>query len=283
MSFICEKCNKQLKDKYSLDRHYNRKYPCDQLPNIDVDNECICPFCNKKYSSRSTLNRHLKDNCKKIDKKVDETCTVSVLKKKIKKLEKGQYELLKKNKELEKKINTDKVIETIADSQVVKGNYNNNCNNTTNNTTNNIFNIVAFGKEDLSHLSKKDWIKIFKNNYKAMEALTKLTHFDEDKPENHNIYIAGQKSKYAMVHNGKDWELKDRNDTVGDLYGDKAYIIFNKIDELSDELPVAIVDKFNKIREDYDNDKIEKTMVKSLDTLLLNNRKIAIATTKGKK
>ena len=267
--FSCQNCGKEFKDNCDLERHKNRKYPCNRviakIKSDNNDNIYECEYCNKTYSSTSVLYRHQRDNCKKKQ-------NIPSAK---------EFKKLKKDFEnLKKELDTIKVAKQNNIGNEINGANGTIFNGDNNTQINNTITIVPFGKEDLSHLTTKDWIKVFKNNYKAMEALTKLTHFDEDKPENHNIYISGQKSKYAMVHNGKDWVLKDRNDTVGDLYGDKAYIIFNKIDELSDEIPFAIMDKFNKIREDYDNDKIEKTMVKSLDTLLLNNRKIPIETKK---
>ena len=85
-NFKCEKCNKKLRDKYSLERHYNKKIPCDV-----IDEECICQYCDKSFSCKSALNRHIKDNCKSID---NGSC-LRKLKQRIKTLEKEHIEILK--------------------------------------------------------------------------------------------------------------------------------------------------------------------------------------------
>ena len=69
-------------------------------------------------------------------------------------------------------------------------------NNIVNNTINNTFNIVAFGKEDLSHLTLRDWKRILGRQYKSIEDLIIKTHFDKDKQEHQNIYISNLRSKY---------------------------------------------------------------------------------------
>lgn len=150
------------------------------------------------------------------------------------------------------------------------------------NNGNQQFNVVAFGKEDISYLTNQDWIKILNKKYKSFEDLTIKTHFNKDKPEHQNIYISNLKSKYIMVHNGNDWIVKDRNITIEELYDDKSYIIFNKVSELNESLPIQIIDKFNKIHTDYDKDKIRKALIKDLNLELYNQRKIPIMTHKIK-
>ena len=55
-------------------------------------------------------------------------------------------------------------------------------------------------------------------------------------------------------------------------------IIFNKVDELTKKLPIKIVDKFDKIKTGYDEDKIRKALIKDLDMALYNQRHIPIYT-----
>ena len=118
--------------------------------------------------------------------------------------------------------------------------------------------------------------------YKSIEELIIKTHFDKEKPENQNIYISNLKSKYIMVHNGDDWIVKNRNDIVDDLYDDKAYIIFCKVDDIKDDLPFRIVYKFDKIRTDFDEKKIRDALLKDINLLLYNKRKIPIMSHKIK-
>jgi hypothetical protein len=53
--FKCDKCDKEFKLKTDLQRHLNRKNPCDI---VNPNNEC--EYCQKSYSSRSNLNKHIK-------------------------------------------------------------------------------------------------------------------------------------------------------------------------------------------------------------------------------
>ena len=125
-------------------------------------------------------------------------------------------------------------------------------------------------------------MKIFKEQYKAMETLAVKAHFDKDKPEHQNIYISNIRGKYIMVHDGNDWVVKNRKDIVDELYDDKAYKIFQKLEELNDELPVAMVNKFEAIRKDYDDDIGRKKYINQLDETLYNNRKLPLTTHKIK-
>jgi hypothetical protein len=85
MAHECEKCNKNFKYEYLLQKHLNRKYQCisndllldkynEQINNIeDKLNEYIklsfeskikCYFCNKTFSKKGNLERHINVTCK---------------------------------------------------------------------------------------------------------------------------------------------------------------------------------------------------------------------------
>ena len=44
------------------------------------------------------------------------------------------------------------------------------------------------------------------------------------------------------------------------IYMMKKHIIFNKVEELTGKLPIAIVDKFDEIKTGYDEDDIRKKL-----------------------
>jgi hypothetical protein len=158
---------------------------------------------------------------------------------------------LKKSNKINKK-NESRIIKLEKEIKYTK--ITNSNNNNTINSNNNI-QIVAFGKEDVDHISNGEWLKLLKNNYKSIEKLTEIVHFNKNNPENHNIYINNLRSKYIMTHDGNDWVVKDRKTIVDALYDDKSYIIFNKVDELNDTLPLRIVSKFEEIKDKYDEKK----------------------------
>ena len=68
-----------------------------------------------------------------------------------------------------------------------------------------------------------EWVKIMNRKYRSIEELVTKTHFDKNKPENHNIYISNLHDKYIMVHDGYKWNIKTRGNILDELYDEKAY------------------------------------------------------------
>ncbi len=311
MPINCKKCDRVFRDTYDLQRHIMRKTPCDPVksesnpkkslsrhcdkiiadtgsgPSTDLELVVVdehlsmldnkCSYCDKLFSTSSNLARHIKSTCK-IKKQQDEDkeiifqnllLRIEAVEQDNKKLHKKNEKLDRKNERLERKI-------TYSGKNINNGTIN----NTTNTgIVNNTINIIAFGKEDISHITNKEWMRIINRQYRSIEDLVVKTHFDKNKPENHNIYISNIKSKYIMVHDGKNWCIKDKRDTIDDLYDEKAYIIFNKVDELNSQgvgLPFKIVDKYNEIKTDYDEEKIRAALIKDIELILYNKRDIPI-------
>ena len=56
---VCEFCNKQFRDKSTLQRHLNKKIKCTS----SIDNcKRVCNRCDKEFSSYRTLHNHIKNN-----------------------------------------------------------------------------------------------------------------------------------------------------------------------------------------------------------------------------
>jgi hypothetical protein len=88
--FECNKCCRQFSQKLHLDRHLNKKNPCDKkiikdnIENTDdeldiTDNnlikpksskelldKCKCIYCEKQFTRKSNVIYHMKHNCKKV-------------------------------------------------------------------------------------------------------------------------------------------------------------------------------------------------------------------------
>ena len=78
--------------------------------------------------------------------------------------------------------------------------------NTNNTNTNNLiinnFNnvkLLNYVDTDYSHLTDTDYAKCVKDCNHCVKTLIEMVHFNKDKPENMNIYIASMKDKYIMV------------------------------------------------------------------------------------
>ncbi len=276
VTYKCNKCDKEFDHKGNYSAHINKKYSCERQnyeyghattdASSSESDKNTCMYCHKKLSTNSNFNRHLK------------ICKIRKLQEEEK--EKIFNELVEKINKLEddnKKLN--RKVQTLSSRTAMTGNITNNI-ETINNNVNNTFNILAFGKEDTSHISNKEWQKIINRQYRSIEDLVVKTHFDKKKPENHNIYISNMKSKYIMVHDGTNWCVKDKRDTIDDLYDEKAYIILNKVDELKEKskLPFKIVDKYNEIKTGYDEEKIRAALIKDIELILYNKRDIPIYT-----
>ena len=56
--FICPKCEKYFTSQYKLNRHLNRKNPCDK-------DKTQCQYCGNYFYDVSTKRRHELLNCSK--------------------------------------------------------------------------------------------------------------------------------------------------------------------------------------------------------------------------
>jgi hypothetical protein len=118
-------------------------------------------------------------------------------------------------------------------------------NNTTNNTQNinngivTHVNLIGYGKEDLSKIDKKEILKAIQFGYDSTIKLTETMHFNPKHPEYHNIYITNIKDKYAMMFDGKDWNLTMKDKLINKIYDDKKNYIEENIDEFIDSLSAS--------------------------------------------
>ena len=128
---------------------------------------------------------------------------------------------------------------------------NNNSHNTTNinNITNNTINVqlVAYNKSDISHITDEELIKCLNSKFPLtmIKNLIKRIHFNEEKPESHNIVITNLKDSHVQIYDGEQWVTKPRDDTIDKLIASKEGILEKKIDEWieSNEYP-EIMDKY---------------------------------------
>jgi hypothetical protein len=220
--YQCSRCQKVFPHKGTYERHVNRKFPCKIVGEIV---RFACEFCDKTYTTKSNLNRHLKA-CKS-----------------------------KQNSEIEQRIdNMERKIEKleIENKQLVVQNNVTNINNT--------INIVAYGKEDISRLTNKDFRAIMRRGMLSVPELVKRIHFDEKCPENHNVYISNLRGKYGQIHDDNKWRLVDIKELLQQVFGDHYDILITKFKELMgiDFLDDITVEKFrtflNSVNSDREQD-----------------------------
>jgi hypothetical protein len=211
----CFLCEKKFKSEYLLNRHKNSKTFCisdikqleiklKMLELESIKSKNTCKFCNSEYVNIYTLRKHIKESCK--------------IKQKLKQQKQSLLKTINSfNDTTTTTTNshntTDSNNTTITDSVV-------NSNNTT-------INLNFYGKENLTHLTKQDFLNFTKNKFGGIIEMIKKIHCDKDHKENFNIYIEHPTSKYICVYNEDGWQDQPKSDFLDKLKSDK----FNQLDD----------------------------------------------------
>ena len=264
--YLCSRCNYKTNNKAKFRRHLQRKIVCDSVnKNISVDEiykktfgpeilqntpnllqkstsitpitPFLCDHCGSSFTRKFNLERHLK-RCKKLKNFKSE-----------KKVEKEKLKN-KLRKEIMEEIQKDKIIIEKEETPKVKLN--------------------PFSETDRSHLTDKDYLMAIKKGNMGLAYIIQKIHFNEDKPENHNICMTNTKNGLVKIYTkANGWEHQLANETVNFLVEDNANIIEDKIsewkrvDDPEDELKNKIEQSDKKLLNDivdeiYDSSKSHK-------------------------
>ena len=133
-------------------------------------------------------------------------------------------------------------------------------------------NLIGYGKEDLSKIDKRDILKAIQCGYNSTIKLTETLHFNPKHPEYHNVYITNVKDKYAMMFDGKEWNLTMKEDLINKIYDDKKNYIEENLDDFVGSLPVSRKKALVRwLETDEEDDRISK--IKNEIKLLLYNKR----------
>ena len=113
-----------------------------------------------------------------------------------------------------------------------------------------------------------------KKIFNSIPELTKMIHFDVNKPENHNVYISNMRDNFILIYDGNDWQLKDRSEILDQIIQDKSVILEEKFNETISNLSDYVKNKFKQFLEIKDDDVIINRIKKELKIMLYNNNKI---------
>jgi hypothetical protein len=191
--YTCENCSKEFNRKSTYETHIQRKNPCKK--DIHINNQCS--YCDKIYSAKYNLNVHLK-TCEKKQMDDDNKLQIEELKK--------MFE--KKFEEQQKKIDELSHISNINET-------NNNITVTENSNNNNIINninIYNAGKEDLSHLSKEDILKICTSGTYYPIVAAEVIHCNKKYPQYQNFLISNLRSNTGLVKINDAWESRSQEE-----------------------------------------------------------------------
>ena len=226
------------KCNYTSDIHRNfLRHICKQKTDFQ------CKHCLRYYKTLIILNEHITNKCKKKDKVVEE-------------LEEKNKEIAKLKAELEKQKQTN-ITQNININQ---------------NITQNI-NIVLPHNKTKVNLTDAEYYEIVGRYLMSIPVMIEKIHFNEKNPQNHNIYISNIKNKYAMLYDGSDWTLQNRDTAIHNLIDDNETRIEEWIaqEEISQKYPTAIArfEKYLSLKEKDEN----LTRLKEEILLMLYNKR----------
>ena len=285
--YICKHCGKEFSQKCHYTNHMNRKIPCkisapkstelapkctDEKNDKESKEDNIkCNYCGAIFTRGSSLTRHINDRCKV--KKENDTKMENLMERLIKIEEENK--LMKENfgKEIEELRK-----ENSKYKKIINNTQNNNIQN--NNTIN--INLVPYGQEDLSYITKKDYQKIFTRANMSVPAFVEHVHFNKNKPENHNVYISNMRADYGLMYDGEQWAIHNKEDLLDNMYEDKTVILLDQFEQQYDSLDEQTKRMFERFvkRHEKDDDKLKTIVKKELQQILYNKRKMASETKK---
>jgi hypothetical protein len=137
-------------------------------------------------------------------------------------------------------------------------------------------NLIGYGNEDMSKIDKKEIIKAMQQGFKSTIKLTEALHFNPKYPEYHNVYISNMKDKYAMMFDGKDWNLTMKDELINKIYDDKKNYIEENLDDFVDSLTEPRKKALDRWLETDDEDEKISKIKNEIKLLLYNKRNFIV-------
>ena len=141
-------------------------------------------------------------------------------------------------------------------------------------TNNLIVNINSFGKENLTHITDKEYKNYLSTYFKGFIKFIEKVHFDDNMPENKNICITNLKSKYVCIFDNDKWITKEKKDVIDKFISTKYNILADKCDEYEEnnEIDEKILNNFTEFAKNYRDEEAQKNTKHNITMLLYNNR-----------
>ena len=260
VKYDCIRCGYTTDFKSNMKCHLNRKNKCmvktgtDNTPLYSV---IVCEYCDKIYTYQRNLTKHLKTCKMKKDRdKADEQtlAMVNILNSKL-----SEYKTELDSLKIE--MNNQLIVQNAQ---------------TINNNNNQINIQMDSGRLGYAHtnydvITDADIKRALNRSSQCLHFIVKITHFNENHPENQNVYINCLKSSFVMVFNGTKWEAHTWSIFSERFIGNNMDTLQEWICVNGDKYP-ELAEKFNRFMDQRNNDKFDKTIRDAIRLILYNNR-----------
>ena len=243
VTYTCVICNKIFDNTTSYKRHKDRKNTCLSIEETQI----------KKTNELEEKNNKLEEKFNKYKIKMNEKNN-----KYEEKINEYKNEIKELKLKLKEKINKD-------NSKMINSNIDIDNNNV-------VIKINEFGKENMD-FNVNDVESILSKGTDSVLEFIKLLHFNENKPENHNVYISNMKyKKNVLIYNGQNWIIVDIEKILDDMIFKGMSFIKQCYDEMYKK----------KKRDNYILQNFNKTnkLIDDVFLILYNYRRFPIETRK---
>jgi len=197
-TFVCKLCLKSFGSKFNLQRHVDRKYPCNQnnivYPIRTNKKTFVCKLCLKSFGSKFNLQRH-------VDRKYP--CNQNNI----------VYPI-------RNNINNDAQENSITNENVISEN----------NTNIQVYvpiiedELIEFQDENIECIDE-EIMESTKMGYNAAYQLVQLVHFNDKYPCYRNVYLDRRDTANGYFYNGDNWEHINKKKLVSLIYKRKFDIL----------------------------------------------------------
>ena len=204
--FPCPLCFKKFTSKWNLQKHENSG-KC-----TFTNHPLMCPKCKTVCASKYAKSRHVK--------KCDGTGNEEAIA--VPSFEPSQPST-------SSSVPTQMTQQNVQNGNIINNNYY--IVNTTNNTNN--INVNALGTEDLTDIMNPEYLgqRAYEINGRGIYQMIKDVHFNDAKPENHNIRLLSRKRKKVKVKHQDGWHIQDNGDILSLLISKYKRIIQTYLSE----------------------------------------------------
>lgn len=137
----------------------------------------------------------------------------------------------------------------------------------------------SFGKEDMKHIQEilGDVLKPMLTNYpgRSIPLLFKTIHKNKKLPEYHNVYVANERSKFAMVSDGESFEYRPKKTIIDQIIEDKRSILNKYVDANGEQLGGKVLAKYERYQNKLDDDpEFLENLEVEIASMLLNMKSV---------